>query len=143
MLEGKKKRKQEAPTVKNNLSGWLCLIKWRFFQTNKSSRLSSTQGLVYKKSSSWNEKTLTGNIKTYKNRKCTVKGKVKGKVALWCPTLCDPMTCTVHGILLARILEWVAIPFFRGSPQPRDQTQVSHIASRFFTSWATRGSLFL
>ena len=43
-----------------------------------------------------------------------------------------------HGILQARILEWVAVPFYRGSSQPRDQTQVSRIAGRFFTSWATR-----
>ena len=43
----------------------------------------------------------------------------------------------VHGILQARILEWVAIPFSRGSSQPRDQTQVSHTAGGFFTSWAT------
>ena len=43
----------------------------------------------------------------------------------------------VHGILQDRILEWVAIPFSRGSSQPRDQTQVSCIASGFFTSWAT------
>ena len=41
------------------------------------------------------------------------------------PTLCDPMDCTVHGILQARILEWVAFPFSRGSSQPRDWTQVS------------------
>ena len=45
---------------------------------------------------------------------------------------------TVQGILQARILEWVAFPFSRGSSQPRDQTQVSHIAGGFFTSWATR-----
>ena len=45
---------------------------------------------------------------------------------------------TVHGILQARILEWVAIPFSRGSSQPRDWTQVSCLAGRFFTSWATR-----
>ena len=51
--------------------------------------------------------------------------------------LCDSIDCTVHGILQARILEWVAFPFFRGSSQPRDQTQVSHIAGGFFTSWAT------
>ena len=43
----------------------------------------------------------------------------------------------VHGILQARILEWVAFPFSRGSSQPRDRTQVSCIAGRFFTSWAT------
>ena len=45
---------------------------------------------------------------------------------------------TVHGILQARILEWVGFPFSRGSSQPRDLTQASCIAGRFFTSWATR-----
>ena len=47
------------------------------------------------------------------------------------------MDYTVHGILQARILERVAFPFSRGSSQPRDGTQVSHIAGRLFTSWAT------
>ena len=60
-----------------------------------------------------------------------------------CQTLWDPMDCSppgssVHGILQARILEWVAIPFSRGSSWPRDRTQVPCIASRFFTVWATR-----
>ena len=45
---------------------------------------------------------------------------------------------TVHGTLQARILEWVAFPFSRVSSQPRYQTQVSHIAGGFFTSWVTR-----
>ena len=45
---------------------------------------------------------------------------------------------TIHGILQASILEWVAFPFSRGSSQPRDQTQVSRIAGEFFTIWATR-----
>ena len=45
---------------------------------------------------------------------------------------------TVDGILQARILEWVAFPFSRGSSQPRDRTQVSCISGGFFTSWATR-----
>ena len=57
------------------------------------------------------------------------------KVSQSCPTLCVPMNYTVHGILQARILQWVAFPFSRGSSQPRDPTQVSHIANRFFTSW--------
>ena len=56
------------------------------------------------------------------------------KVAQSCPTLCDTMNYTVHGIFQARILKWVAIPFFRGSSQPRDQTQISRIAGGFFTS---------
>ena len=63
------------------------------------------------------------------------------KVAQSCPTLCDPIDCTVHAILQARILEWVPFPFPRGSSQPRDRTQVSCIAGGFFTSWATREAL--
>ena len=59
---------------------------------------------------------------------------MKVKVAQPCPTLCDPLDYTVHGILQARILKWIAFPFSRGSYQPSDQTQVSHIAGRFFTS---------
>ena len=51
---------------------------------------------------------------------------------------CSPPSSSVHGILQARILEWVVIPFSRGSSQPRDRTQVSSIAGRFFTIWATR-----
>ena len=59
---------------------------------------------------------------------------MKVKVAQLCPTLYDPMDYTVHGILQARILEWVAFPFSRGSSQPRDWTQVSYIAGGFFTT---------
>ena len=67
---------------------------------------------------------------------CLFSSKVT--VSQLCPILCDPKDCIVSGILQARILQWVAFPFSRGSPQPRDWTQVSHIAGRFFTSWATR-----
>ena len=59
------------------------------------------------------------------------------KVAHSCLTLWD-IDYTVHGILQTRILGWVAFPFSRGSSQPRDWTQVSWIAGRFFTSWAIR-----
>ena len=58
----------------------------------------------------------------------------ESKVAHLCPTLCDPMDYTVHGILQATILECVAFPFSRGSSQPRDRTQVSCIAGGFFTN---------
>ena len=58
------------------------------------------------------------------------------KLLQLCPTLGNPMNYRVHEILQARILGWVAFSFSRGSSQPRDQTQVSHIAGRFFTSWA-------
>ena len=60
--------------------------------------------------------------------------KVKMKVTQLCLTLCDPVDYTVHGILQARILEWVAFPFSRGSSQTRDRAQVSCIAGRFLTS---------
>ena len=56
------------------------------------------------------------------------------KVAQSCPTFCNPMDYIVHGILQARILEWVTFPFSRGSSQPRDRTQVSCTAGGFFTS---------
>ena len=72
-----------------------------------------------------------------------------GLIAQLCLTL-DPVDCSlsassgssVHGILQARRLEWVAISFSRGSSWPRDQTQVSCIAGRFFTNWATREAPF-
>ena len=55
-----------------------------------------------------------------------------------CPTLCNPVDCSqpgssIHGIFQARVLEWVAISFSRGSSRPRDQTQVCHIVGRRFT----------
>ena len=59
--------------------------------------------------------------------------KVKVKVSQLCLTVCDSMDYIVHGILQARILEWVAFPFSGGSFQPRDPAQVSHIAGRFLT----------
>ena len=67
-----------------------------------------------------------------------IKFKVKVKVTQSCPTLCNPMNYTVHGILQARILEWVAFPFSRGSSQARNQTQVFRNAGTLFTSWAAR-----
>ena len=60
--------------------------------------------------------------------------QVKVSVTQLCPSLCDPMDYTGHRILQAKILEWLSVPFSRGSSQPRDQTQVSHIAGGFFTS---------
>ena len=84
----------------------------------------------------WNNRL---QIKWFLSNKVMIKNKciysfVKVKVTQSCPTLCDPMDYTVHGILQARILEWVAFPFSRDSSQPRNQIQASHIAGRFFTS---------
>ena len=65
------------------------------------------------------------------------------EVAQSCLTLCDPMDCSlpgssVHEILQAIVLEWIAISFSRGSSQPRAGTRVSRIEDRRFTIWATR-----
>ena len=71
----------------------------------------------------------------------TNKWKVKVLVTQSCPTLCDPMDCSPpgsSGILQVRILQWVAIPFSRGSSHPRDQTWFSCMARRFFTIRTTR-----
>ena len=88
-------------------------------------------------------KAMTNLDSVLKSRDITLPTKVhivkESEVALSCPTLGNPMDCSlpgssIHGIFQARILEWVAISFSRGSPQPR----VSCIAGRFFTDWATR-----
>ena len=70
------------------------------------------------------------------------------EVAQSCPTLCDPVDCSptgssVHGILQARILEWVEISFSRGSSWARDRTRVSHTVGRCFTFRATREALVI
>ena len=75
-----------------------------------------------------------------------VKGLLSEEVAQSCPTLCDPMDCSlpgssVHGIFQARILEWVAISFSSGSSQPRDRTQVSRMVGRCFYCLSHQGSL--
>ena len=63
---------------------------------------------------------IKGNYSSQVYLQTYFMSKVKVKVTQWCPTLCDPMDYTVHGILQARILEWVAFPFSTGSSQPRD-----------------------
>ena len=88
---------------------------------------------LYQSSSLWNYRTF-------------VPKKVKVKeieVVQSCSTLCDSMDCSlpgfsIHEIFQARVQEWVAISFSRGYSQLRDRTQVSHIAGKFFTTWATR-----
>ena len=79
------------------------------------------------------------------NASPTLAADAAAKSLQLCPNLCDPMNCSppgssVSGILQERILEWVAMPFSRGSSQTRDQTYLSHIslvAGRFFTTSTT------
>ena len=82
-------------------------------------------------------------IMVNKSPKCS---ESESESAQSCPTLCDPMDCSLpgsslHGILQARVLEWVAISFSRGSSRPRDRTQVSRIPGRRFNLGATREAL--
>ena len=92
-------------------------------------------GITIPRSSQWTE--LGENVCMY----------VRAKLLQLCLTLCNPMDCSlpgssVHGILQARILEWVTISFSRGSSQPRDRTWVSRIGGRRFNLWATRQTFF-
>ena len=68
---------------------------------------------------------------------CVYVSGAKSSQSLCDPTDCIPPGFSVHGILQARILEWIAFPFSRESSQPRDWTWVSRIVGRFFTVWAT------
>ena len=79
---------------------------------------------------------------------CFSDFSLESEFAQFYPTLCDPVDCSPPGssirrILQARVLEWVASSFSRGSSQPRDRTQVSCITGRHFKLWATRGARFL
>ena len=89
---------------------------------------------------------ITTTLQAEETSMSKMLGDVEGKrseVAQSCPTLFDPMDCSlpgssVHGIFQAIVLEWIAISVSRGSSQPRDRTRVSHIVDRRFTVWATR-----
>ena len=88
-------------------------------------------------------------FKSYKTVRRELKAlKSESEVAQSCPTLCNPMDCSlpgssVHGIFQARVLEWVAISFSRGSSQPRDQTWVSLIVGRCFYRLSHQGSPYI
>ena len=91
----------------------------------------------------WNNFTFRKNFKNSTKFPASLHIESESEVAQSCPTLCDPMDCSlpgssVHGIFQAIVLEWVAISFSSGSSRPRDGTQVSRIVDRRFTIWATR-----
>ena len=90
----------------------------------------------------YNSLIMWFGIITISNKLLTLS-ESESEVAQSCPTLCDLVDCSlpgssVHEILQARILEWVAISFSRGSSQPRGRTQISCIGVRCFNLWATR-----
>ena len=88
-------------------------------------------------------KTSSKILMSWRHIRSILDSKKESEVAQSCPTLCDPVDLSlpgssVQGIFQARILEWVAISFFRRSSQTRDWPRVSCILSRCFTVWATR-----
>ena len=82
-------------------------------------------------------------LKQYHINYCCECGSCSVMSDSWQPHDCSLPGSSVHGILQARLPEWLAIPFSRGSSWPRDWTRVSYIAGRFFTVWATREAQLL
>ena len=116
-------------------------LAWKIPQTEEPSRLQSMglQRVGHNKATKHSTITVRALL-FYTNIRITLS-ESEVKVFQSCLTLCDPMDCTVHGILQATVLEWVAFPFSRGSSQPRDKTRVSCIVGRFFTNKAIRENL--
>ena len=112
------------------------ILAWRIPWTEDPGRLQSMGSQRFRHNwSDWAHTQHLGSPKCHSVQFSSVTQS--------CPTLCNCMDCSlpgssVHGIFQARLLEWVAVLFSRGSSQPRDWTQVSCIAGRFFTIWATR-----
>ena len=113
---------------------WHCLLKWKIHALSYSE--ISLLGIFPKELCAHTSKDIYKDVHSN-----IIHTESEVLVAQSCPTLCDPIECSlpgssVHGILQARILEWVAILFSRGSSQPRDWTHDSCIAGGFFTVWA-------
>ena len=118
-----------------NMLFFSCCFHDLLFRLTSAFPFSSLFFLVFIEHPEWVSLCLSSNLWHFQH--CMLR----------CPTLCDPKDCSppgssVHRILQAWILEWVAMSSPRGSSQPRDQTQVSHIAGRFFTVWATSEAHF-
>ena len=116
---------------------WLCTTnypdgqRYRKYSMSKRKRYQSTMLVSVR----WARSREGGHLR--KATTCQNSEEVKwnwGHVVHSCPTLCDPMDYTVHGILQARMLEWVAFPFSRGSSQLRNRNQVSCTADGFCTA---------
>ena len=133
-----------------NSQTWLNDFHFHFDFATMILSLSYSWDLGYKKSQSTLDSWLIKKKRLFQSIHCSCWGQLiksakwkEVKVSHSCPILCDPVDCSppgssVHGILQARILEWVAIPFSMGSSPPGDQTRVSCIAGRFFIVWVTR-----
>ena len=135
---GKRQPKWCAVRKQALLAPQRCPHRRKNTNTGKGEPMASLRRMVKKK-----ERKKKKKVTTLPMHFLCVKLKVKVLVAQLCLTLSDPMDCSspgssVHGISQARALEWISIFFSRGSSLPRNWTQVSRIAGRFSTSWATR-----
>ena len=140
-IEGRKRR---------GWHGWMAsLTQWIWVWVNSGSwcwtgRPGMLQFMGLKKSDmtewlNWSELIYMQDV----SYNCSCNCEWVSEVAHSCPTLCEPMNCSlpvfsIHGIFQARVLKWVAISFSRRSSQPRDWTWVSHIVGRHSAVWATR-----
>ena len=119
------------------------LLLGRKLMANLDSILKNRHHVVNKGPSSQGYGFSSGHVWMWESDYKESWSEVKwSEVTQSCPTLCDPMDCSlprssVHGIFQARVLEWVVISFARGSSKPRDWTRVFGIVSRSFTIWAT------
>ena len=123
---------QEDPLEKK-MATHSSILAWRIPWTEKPSRLQSIGS--QRTGQNWVTNTMIMSVQF-------------SSVSQSCPILCNPMDCSppgssVHGILQARILEWIVIPFSRGISKPRDQTLVSCITGRFLTILDTGKSSFI
>ena len=121
--------------TQNNIASWAPSFLFKGLERLWSSHKVHA---AYKGQKWWSKTGLSDSTTGSLSLSCV---KVQVLVIRSCLTLCDPMDCSppgssVHGICQARILEWVPIPFSKGSSQPRDQTRVFCIAGRFLTVWA-------
>ena len=122
-------------------------------EIEENSRMGKIRDLFKKSTDS--KGTFHANMDTIKDRNDVDLKEAEDIEKRWqeyieitqsCPTFCNPMDCSppgssLHGFLQARVLEWVAISFSRGSSWPRDRTWVSHIPGRRFNLWAARKAL--
>ena len=127
--QGRRERSRGVRPQTSNISNQMVSVHGIF-----QARILECVAISFSRRSSW-----------YRDQTCIscVGRQILYPFATWkrkwkCLTLCNPMDYTIHEILQARTLEWVAFLFSRRSSQTRNWTQVSQVAGRFFTSWATR-----
>ena len=137
---------RKSEIEKRGSKRWACSRNWGEKSLTSGRRERAPERLEQQEGAAWGKCERRAAVCGLLLRCCTQLWdlqKVKVLVPQSCLTLCyardySPPSSSVHGILQARILEWVAIPFSRGPSQPRDRTQVSCMAGRFFIIWTTR-----